>query len=60
MSSNFQRFHEIVHQANSENFSCLSDVEPKICQDIQNHGQAILLIIGIIKQSITVNENNCQ
>ena len=29
MSSNFERFHEILNQANSENFSCLSHVEPK-------------------------------
>ena len=29
MNSNFERFPEILNQANSENFSCLSHVEPK-------------------------------
>ena len=29
MSSNFESFHEILKQANSENFSCLFHVEPR-------------------------------
>ena len=39
MSSNFERVHEILNQANFENFSCLSNAEPKICQDSPNQRQ---------------------
>ena len=39
MNSNFERVHEILNQANFENFSCLSNAEPKICQDAPNQGQ---------------------
>ena len=46
MNSNFDRFHEILNPANSENFSWLSHVEPKNLPGSPNHGQDDLVLDG--------------
>ena len=44
MNSNFERFHEILNQANSENFSYLSHVKSKILPGCHKAGQDDLVL----------------
>ena len=44
MNSNFERLQKIINQAYDENFNCLFDENPEICQDVPNQGQDDLVL----------------
>ena len=45
MNSSLKRFHEILNQANSKNFSCLSHAEPKNLPGSPKQGQDDLVLL---------------